>query len=613
MDLASRDADHSIVLCASAEQRTKWSQAIALALGPSSVGRVWSVGHGELETALQACIYRVAESSSVGDPLMFVLADLRNDHDFARLQALPALLKAQASASFLLTLGHDVDDAAAYRTFAHARGTLTPSTLQAESLAAAISALANGREETRRVRAAAIEETALHPDCVSVPAHARDCLTELHNRKGFLAELERTLTLRDRTPSHYAAVMFLDVDDFKGINDSLGHEVGDTVLKVVAHRLRGCLRAVRADAGHPDTIGRLGGDEFAVLLDHVNNHREAVVVAERMLECFQEPIGVHGHQIQLGASIGVTPIRSEHTRPEHVLRDADTAMYLAKRNGKNAFAMFDESLRRESGRQIELERALRTGIHNGEFSLVYQPIVHSESGDATGLEALLRWRHPTLGMTAPSTFLEIADQTGVLTEMTEWILSESFRQMGAWTKRAGWGRHLTLCLNFSRRQMLHPAFYDVLFDTIAAHDFRPEQLCIEFKEDAIAHRSGVSLDLLRQIQARGVKLAVDNFGAGVSSLATLEDLRLDAIKIDRSCTDAITTGGTPIALIDAILTMARRLDIDAIAGGVSTNDQLATLLALGCSTLQGNLIAEPLTADEVNAFVDRVGTRNSAA
>ncbi|MEM7621851.1 MAG: bifunctional diguanylate cyclase/phosphodiesterase [Planctomycetota bacterium] len=522
---------------------------------------------------------------------LLLLADVPVACDAGDISALHDAIDAAPAAQAIVSVPEGAD--LCYTKLSHPRIALVPRSLGIDTLATLIT------DRAQRMNVVG-EQAHGKPD----PTIHTDALTGALDRRGFIARLGRAI-LSNTSGQPSAAVVFLDVDDFKSINDTLGHETGDRVLQVVADRLRHCLRDIDGQAREPDAIARLGGDEFCVFIDGVASSHEAFSVAARIADAFVDPVGVGSHTLPIGISMGVTLVDPEHTTPEAVLRDADTAMYEAKRAGKARFRVYDERLRVAARRQARLENDLRGAISRDEFAIVYQPIVRSEDGNPVAFEALLRWKHPTKGVMLPARFLEVADDSGVLADLTEWIVSHAIQQMSIWRDRYSWGDSVELCVNLSRRQLIHPGLHDTLFAAMDRHKFDPSHLCLEFKEEALTHRSAASPSLLSSIHDRGVKLAIDDFGAGAASLAALGAIPLDAIKIDQHCIDLVDGRNSDrIALVDAILTMARRLSINAIAEGVAHSDQLATLLAMGCTRLQGNLIAEPLDARGIENFIE---------
>ena len=429
-----------------------------------------------------------------------------------------------------------------------------------------------------------------------------DPMTGLPNRLLFLDRLSQVLEHRRRHPESVFAVLFLDLDGFKMVNDSFGHAVGDRLLIQVADRLERSLR-------HTDTLvrlsesftfARLGGDEFAILLNTLKDPADATSVAERLLEAFAEPFVVDGNEFFTSASIGIALSALGHHHPEEYVRDADTAMYKAKELGKGRFEVFDADMRATITERLQLETDLRRGLERGELRALYQPIISLEQGDIVGFEALLRWQHPTRGLLQPIDFIPIAEETGMIREIGWWILSEACARITEWRKLNLSTGELTMSVNLSAKQFLQANFSTRLQALIDEHDLPTGTLKLELTESCIMTDPTASVALLSQIKSLGVRLAIDDFGTGYSSLSYLQQFPLDTLKIDRSFTTAMAADGKNHGVIArTIIPLANQLGLDVVAEGVETVEQAALLKDLECKYAQGFLFSSPLSAEEV--------------
>jgi diguanylate cyclase (GGDEF)-like protein/PAS domain S-box-containing protein len=415
-----------------------------------------------------------------------------------------------------------------------------------------------------------------------------DALTGLPNRALFMDRLAHALARSRRNSAHRFAILVLDLDRFKVVNDSLGHVAGDELLVAVASRLETCLRP-------GDTVARMGGDEFMLLLEDVEAAENALVVAERIYEALSAPLPLAGHDIVVLASIGIALGDRRVTRPHDLLRDADTAMYEAKTRRQGRPVLFDASMHERAVERLELETALRQAIERHEMYLVYQPIIELGQGSIIGFEALLRWRHPTLGLIAPLNFVPLAEETGLIGEIGFWVLVEAIQCGKRLQETFPREPPLRMSVNLSVRQMQYNS--DLLSRIDQALDgvgLAPESLCLEITESVILEDTENGARLMEELRARGIRVCMDDFGTGYSSLSYLHKFRVDSLKIDISFVRALTdpTGRTEVAR--TILSLARSLGLSAVAEGVETEAQLVRLRELGCPEAQGYLIAPPL-------------------
>jgi diguanylate cyclase (GGDEF)-like protein/PAS domain S-box-containing protein len=438
-----------------------------------------------------------------------------------------------------------------------------------------------------------------------------DSLTGLPNRRRFHELLHQAVAQlhASNTPRDAYAVMFLDFDRFKLINDSLGHEAGDTFLVQVAQRITDSLRP-------EDIVARLGGDEFAVLVRHVEHERVVVALAERLMEMLRRPFTVAGTELITSASIGITFSALGYTSAEDVLRDADTAMYKAKSAGKARYALFDASLHTEVANRLRLEGDLRRAIDDGRLGVAYQPVFdlarHAGDGDAdgagprvTGFEALVRWKHPTDGTISPAAFLPIAEEAGLMIRLTDFVMHCACRQLREWQQLDAAWANLSINVNVSGHDIAHPAFVARVTRAIVEAGISPKQLCIELTENILMSRLEGALPVLAELRRMGVTLAIDDFGTGYSSLSHLSTLPIDCLKIDRSFVMKLVAGSNEAAVVRSIVLLGSSLGKQVVAEGIETDSQLGQLREMGCSLGQGYLLARPLVAADVSSLLSR--------
>ena len=421
-----------------------------------------------------------------------------------------------------------------------------------------------------------------------------DSLTGLANRVLFRERAERAL-VRAAHASHgaaeHVAVVFLDLDDFKSVNDSLGHAEGDRLLEAVAARL---LKATRGC----DTVARLGGDEFAVLLDGMAAAEDAAAVVERIAASLRVPVTLAAKEVTVTCSLGLAHARAGEG-PDELLRNADVAMYRAKAAGKSRHAVFEPSMHAAVLERVELEADLRRAVPGGELALVYQPLVELHTGRLTGFEALVRWHHPTRGLVGPATFIPLAEDTGLIVEIGRWVLRTACEQLVRWRAVGAVDAGATVSVNVSGRQIDSPGFVEEVRATLHAAGLPPASLTLEITESVIMREPDATLARLHALKALGVSLAIDDFGTGYSSLSYLQRFPVDSLKIDKSFVDGVARGGSEAALARTIVALAEMLRIRSVAEGIERDDQRAQLAALGCQVGQGYLFAKPLAPDEV--------------
>ena len=424
-----------------------------------------------------------------------------------------------------------------------------------------------------------------------------DGLTGLPNRALFTDRLDRALERAKRRDDFTVAVLFLDLDRFKVVNDSLGHMTGDQLLIGVARRLEGALR-------HVDTVARLGGDEFVVLLEDIEDVSQATQSAERIQTLLREPFILDESEVFTSASIGIAASTTSYNRAEDIIRDADIAMYRAKSMGKARHELFDEAMHGRAVELLKLETDLRKAVDREEFRLHYQPIISLKSGEVVGFEALIRWMHPARGLTYPAAFLPLAEETGMSVLMGNWILREACQQLKSWQNGPALDRDLWVSVNLSSRQLLQPDLTKVVAHSIAEAQIDPASLQLEVTEGIIMDEPEAATAVLVGLRSLGVRLPIDDFGTGYSSLAYLHRFPISSLKIDKSFVKNVDSGGEDEVIVRTIVNLAHNLDMDVIAEGVETEEQLEALKELGCEYGQGFLFSEPVPVEKATALLE---------
>ena len=464
-------------------------------------------------------------------------------------------------------------------------------------------AYASGRRVSQGLLVDTTEQKRLEARLVHDALH--DPLTGLANRALFRDHLERALASR-RPAGTVVALLFLDLDDFKVVNDSLGHRAGDRLLIEVAHRLSAVIRA-------GDIAARLGGDEFTVLLDQVHGVDDAIGSAERVAAELRRPLVFEGRSIVIGVSIGIALAGGPETAADDLLAHADAAMYAAKGDGKARHAVFDPSMRVRAMSRLEMESELRDAIANQAFELHYQPIVEIASNRIVGLEALVRWRHPVRGLIPPHAFIPLAEATGLIVALGRIVTESACRDLATF-RASGPGRDgLTMSVNVSPRQAIEPGFAAEIEGILTTAGLEPSGLTLEITESLMLHESAVSDGSLRLLRDLGVQLVVDDFGTGFSALEYFKRFAIHGLKIDRSFVDGLGRSRADTAIVTATLAFAAALGLSVTAEGVETTDQLARLRTLGCAQAQGFLFSRPVPAEEVVGLLDGSGLAPVAA
>lgn len=416
-----------------------------------------------------------------------------------------------------------------------------------------------------------------------------DSLTGLPNRALFMDRLNLAFQRAKRHFDTRFAVLYLDFDRFKLINDTLGHICGDQLLIKVSRRIEEALRA-------SDTIARLGGDEFALLIEDVKNDAEAVDVVARIQQELTNPFDINGHEIFITTSIGIAYWSRDYDDPELLLRDADTALYQAKRNGRARHEIFNPTMRERASRLLQLETDLRRAVERSEFCLHYQPVVDLINFRLRGFEALVRWNHPTYGLIQPGEFIPLAEETNLILQLGEWVLIEACRQLHEWQTRFEKCADLWVSVNVSGKQFMQANFVAQVKSALRATSVAPNCLKLEITESAMMENVDFAVKTLKQIKEFGVKLSVDDFGTGYSSLSYLHRLPLDSLKIDRSFVKNLNEGDENMEIVKTIIMLAQALKLNVVAEGIETFDQIFHLQTLSCGLGQGYYFAKPLDA-----------------
>ena len=443
------------------------------------------------------------------------------------------------------------------------------------------------RDITERRRA---EEQLLHDAF-------HDSLTGLPNRALFIDHLKLAVNHCRRRKGYLFAVLFIDLDRFKIINDSLGHMAGDELLIAIARRLEICLR-------EGDTIARLGGDEFTILLDGIKDYGDAHRVAERVQEVLEQPFGLAGRELFVTASVGIKYSGGGDEQPEDLLRDADTAMYCAKALGKAQYQVFDEKMHTHALTLLEIESDLRRAIEEEEFEVHYQPIVSLKSGRISGFEALVRWHHPERGLISPSDFIPIAEENGLIIQIDRWVLKQACLQMRKWQEALPVTRRMKISVNLSCKQFMQPTIVSQVLETLQETGLDPSSLKLEITESVMMERGDYVMSVLEQLSTAGIELSLDDFGTGYSSLSYIHHFPVTALKIDQSFIKRIGREQNG-EIVRAVVALARNLGLEVVAEGIETVMQLDQLKALGCEQGQGFYFSEPIGEESATELIQK--------
>lgn len=420
----------------------------------------------------------------------------------------------------------------------------------------------------------------------------RDLLTQLPNRALLTKCLQEAMSQQQANPENQFAVLYLDCDRFKIVNDSLGHQAGDELLIAISHRLKSVLR-------QEDLLARLGGDEFVVLLTNLAEPHAATQVAERILNSFISPIRLRERDIFVSFSIGIVLEHSTYYDTEELLRDADTAMYQAKASGKDQYQIFESSMYQTVCHRLQLETDLRKAIQHDEFVLHYQPIVELETETIVGVEALIRWHHPTRGLIAPDQFIPIAEETGFILKLGRWALKEACHQLCYWQRQQIVNSSFSISVNVSAYQFAQPDFIKQIDEILEETQLDPQCLKLEITETVIIQNLASVANVISRLHERLIQLSIDDFGTGYSSLSYLHSFPVDNLKIDQSFIHRLHQEKTNLGLLTAIVQIAKTMEMDLIAEGIETSEQLIQLKLLGCQFGQGYLFSKPVPPEEI--------------
>ncbi|MCB1270380.1 MAG: EAL domain-containing protein, partial [Microthrixaceae bacterium] len=468
----------------------------------------------------------------------------------------------------------------------------------------------DGELTTVSVEAVVHEDDSGEPDFTSVVARdiserveqhrrlerqaSRDPLTDLPNRATLFERISEASAAIGSDPDQHLALLFIDLDRFKVINDALGHSVGDQLLRAISRRVRTAVRP-------GDVVSRFGGDEFVVLCEGVESIDAATAVASRVESTLQAPFRVEGHDIHVGVSIGIAVAR-EPADAEEILRNADTAMYRAKSDGRGQWVLFDEELRRSTAERQETLSALRTTRHGDALELHYQPIVQLDTMAVVGVEALLRWERDGVLVT-PDSFMQVAEETGLISSIGAWVIEEAMARLAVLRERPGCG-HLRMSVNVSARQVADPGFTATVQSALASSGVSPHSVAMEVTETALLDDAVVAAAVLESLRAIGLAVAIDDFGTGYSSLTYLHTLPVDVVKLDRSFVVGAASDERRRAIVEAVIGLTATLGLATVAEGVETLEELDMLRELGCGFAQGNVIKPACTVAQLESFLD---------
>ena len=432
-----------------------------------------------------------------------------------------------------------------------------------------------------------------------------DSLTGLPNRESFMMHVDQSIKVANRHKQTLAA-LFMDLDDFKRINDTLGHTIGDLLLKAIAGRLQDCLRSSDIIAHTTENIStnmvaRFGGDEFTILLTEIRDSGDAAMVAQRIMDGLMRPLNLAGHEVVITPTIGIAIFPEDGDNREALFRNADTAMYSAKRRGKNRFQLYNNAMNASALERLTMESLLRNALERNELLLHYQPQQELDSGRIIGVEALLRWQNEKLGNVPPDRFIPMAEDSGLIIPIGEWVLRTACTQLKTWQDT---GVAITrMAVNISVRQFMYPGFLQMVKQVIEETGITPEDLELEITESLLMQDAEAAIDLLHDLKALGVQLAIDDFGTGYSSLSYLKRFPIDRLKVDKTFVQEVTTNTEDAAITRAVIAMANNMDLRVIAEGVETAEQLSYLTDENCHEIQGYYLSRPMPAHEVCSFI----------
>jgi len=424
-----------------------------------------------------------------------------------------------------------------------------------------------------------------------------DSLTGLPNRTLFMERLGRAMSRRMRREEYRFAVMMVDLDRFKQVNDTMGHQVGDKLLVEVGARIAGCVREM-------DTVARLGGDEFAVILEEFHSRAEVITIVERILGEIERPMDVDGNIVRTTASTGVVLETAEYSAPENILRDADISMYKSKEQGKNSYRIFTPAMHEETVEAATMEREMREAIPGGEFFLEFQPIQSLRMGRMVGFEALVRWNHPRRGLLGPAQFIPLAEDSGLITSLGQWVLSEACATLAGWRKNLEGAKDLAVSVNISAKQLSQTNLVDYVAEVLEENGLPPSSLRLEITETSLTENTEAVLTILKRFKELGVQLSIDDFGTGYSSLSYLQQFPVDTLKVDRSFISRIQSNPEDMEIVRAVVLLAHSLGMEVVAEGVELPEQLSAVEGLHCEFVQGFYFSRPLNADKMREIIN---------
>ena len=425
-----------------------------------------------------------------------------------------------------------------------------------------------------------------------------DALTDLPNRVLLLEQLNHEIKRVKR--GECLAVLCLDLDQFKSVNDALGHHIGDELLKLVGERLRGCTREL-------DIVARMGGDEFAIIMTQMEQAADAATLSKRIRDSVIKPYQIEGHQIVTDISIGISVAPMDAVESDELLRNADMALYDAKADGRGTFRFFEPEMNTRMKVRRELEMDLRRALASEQFELHYQPLVVLETNEVNAFEALLRWNHPTRGLISPADFIPIAEETGLIVPLGEWVLK------AACAEAASWPEHIKVAVNLSPAQLNSRNLVSMVMSALNESGMAPHKLQLEITETVLLQNTFTTLATLHELRKMGVQIALDDFGTGYSSLSYLRSFPFDKIKIDRSFIQDLSNGAEPLAIVNAVAGLARCLNMTSTAEGVETQQQMDVLQSIGCTEMQGYLFSHARPASEIRQFFAQGPIKNAGA
>lgn len=423
-----------------------------------------------------------------------------------------------------------------------------------------------------------------------------DPLTDLFNRNFLLEKLQNLLEKNKNQSGKSFAILFLDLDDFKVVNDSLGHLAGDQLLIMITKRLQNSL-------GQNHTLARFGGDEFTILLENIKETQDAIIAAQKIHSNLTYPYNLNGQQIFINTSIGIALSSPDYTHPYEILRDADIAMYQSKKQGKGACTLFNQQMHEQAVKRLQMEIELRQAIEQQEFIAHYQPIFSLTTGKLIGFEALIRWQHSQKGLISPAEFIPIAEETGLIVPMGKWILLEACTQLKQWQEQYDHEHILQISVNLSSKQLRDPYLVQEIDKILTHTEINPQNLKIEITESLLMENFDTAMNILLQLQERNTQLCLDDFGTGYSSLSYLHRFPVDILKIDRSFVMQMHSGNNNLEIIRTIITLAHSLNMRVIAEGIETESQLSQLKSLNCEQGQGYLFSKPVPQEVAESLI----------